>query len=269
MRSTSPLVALSPLLSLALLACGSAEDAFATAVVTSALQSPQAQQLTDEVVQGSCDSLTAEAFAEQTAARPTAGLYPAECVAKSANGAELSVSYDGCTGPFGRVRLDGSVAATFEVTGACLLRADITDTGLTANDRPLAYQATADIAVREEAYEVDWQASFAATTRRGRSVEQVSDFSVVVDRATSCRSFDGSAEGNVDGTEYDLSVSGMSICPGACPASGRVDATWHGRRERDFRVDFDGSSVARVTLPSGRVKDVTMICDAAEADEGE
>jgi hypothetical protein len=265
MNSTRALTALSPLLSL-VLGCGSAEDAFATALVTSALQSPQAQQLTDDVVQESCDALTADDFARDVAARPAVGLYPAECVTKHAEGAELAVAYDACTGPFGRVKLDGSVQATFEASGACRLRADIADTGLTANGRPLAYQATAEIEVREDAHAVEWQAHFSGTTRRGRSVEQASNFDVLVDRATSCRSFDGEAAGNVDGIEYDFSVSGMSLCPGECPESGVVRGTWHGRRERDFRVDFDGSSVARVTLPSGRVKDVSMLCDAAEAE---
>jgi hypothetical protein len=270
MRTDPRFAAFSPLLALVLSGCGSAEDAFASAVVTSALQAPQAQQLTDDVAQESCAQLTAEGFAAEAAARPPVGLYPVECVTKRAEGAELSVTYDDCTGPFGRVRLDGSVEAIFEVSGECRLHADIADTGLTANARPLAVQATADIEVREDARAIDWQGHFAGTTRRGRAVEQVSDFAVLVDHKTSCRTFDGTAEGNVDGIEYDFEVSGMSVCPGACPAGGVVQAAWHGRRrERDFRVEFDGTSVARVTLPSGSVKDVAMVCDAAEAQDDE
>jgi len=59
----------------------------------------------------------------------------------------------------------------------------------------------------------------------------------------------------------------MAVCPGECPSSGFVNAVWHGRRrDRDFRVEFDGSNVAHVTMPSGRIRDIALACEAAEAE---
>lgn len=254
-------------LALSLAACGPSEDDFATAIVTSALQSPQAQELSDDVVDAPCGMLTAERAAAEAAARPAVALYPESCVEKTADDATVHVSFDGCTGPFGRMRLDGGVDALFEVTGECRLRADLHDTGLKGNDRPLEYQATADIEVQPGVHDIDWNAHVSGTTRRGRSIEQVSVMHVVLDRATSCRTLEGTTDGNVDGFEYDWGVTDMSICPGQCPSSGIVKAAWHrGRRERNFKVEFDGSSTAHVTLPSGDTRDVAMVCDAAEAD---
>jgi hypothetical protein len=180
------------------------------------------------------------------------------------------VEFDGCTGPFGRVRLDGAVDATFALTGECRLRADIVDAGLTANERPLDYRATADITVSDGAHEIDWNAHTAGTTRRGRTVEQVSELHVVLDRETSCRTLEGNVEGTVDSFEYNWGVTGMAVCPGECPTSGTVKAAWHrARRERTFTVEFDGSNLAHVTMPSGRQRDIAMLCDAAEAETSE
>lgn len=251
---------------LGLAACGPSEDDFATAIVTSALQAPEAQELGDDVLHEPCGMLSAENAAAEAAARPSALLHPESCVEKRAEGATVHVAFDGCTGPFGRTELDGGVDARFEVTGECRLRAELHDTGLTGNGRPLEYQATADLEVLDGAHAIDWSAHVSGTTRRGRSIEQVSAMRVLLDRATSCRTLDGNTDGNVDGFEYDWGVTGMSVCPGECPSSGVVKAAWHrGRRERNFRIEFDGSSVATVTFPSGETRGVAMLCDAAEA----
>jgi len=249
--------------------CAPSEEEFASAVVTSALSAPEHQQLSDDVVDGPC-ALSAEAAASEAAERPAAGLYPASCVEKTARGSTLRVELADCTGPFGRVKLDGSVLAELAVTGECRLHADVHDAGLTANDRPLTLTASAEIEVLDGAHQVAWKAQASGTTRRGRSVEQTSALDVLVDRTTGCRVISGNTDGSVSGFEYDWSVKDMAICPGECPSSGVLDAAWHrGRRERNFHVAFDGSSVAHVTLPGGRVHDVAMVCEAAEAEADE
>lgn len=255
------------LLTASSVACAPSEDDFATAIVTSALQAPEAQQITDDVTDEPCGMLSAESAAAEAAARPAVLLSPEGCVEKSAEGEILHVEFDQCTGPFGRVELDGGINAHFEVTGECRLRATVADEELTANGRPLDYRATADIAVTDGAHLIDWNAHVSGTTRRGRSVEQDAALHVVLDRTTSCRTFDGTTEGSVDAFEYDWSVTAMAVCPGECPSSGVVNAAWHGRRrDREFRVEFDGSNVARVTMPSGRIRDVALACEAAEAE---
>ena len=254
---------------LSAIACGPSEEAFARSVVTSTLQTSQQQQMTDEVIDDRCSAITAEAAAADAAARPAALLYPASCVDKTADGPNLHVAFDRCTGPFGRVELNGGVDARFEVVGSCELRADVSDAGnLTVNHRPLAYQATAGIEVVGGTYDIDWDAHFSTTTRRGKEVEQVSALRVVMDRQTSCRRIDGEAQGHVANFEYDWEVENLSVCPGECPASGVVHAGWEGRRrEHAITVEFDGSSTARVTGWSGRAFDVPMVCEDAETDD--
>jgi hypothetical protein len=246
--------------------CGQVvEEEFASAVVSSALETPRQQSAAQEVADSVGDdcSLSAEEAAAEAASRPQVGLYPQGCAAKSADGADLHVELDACTGPFGRVELMGGLDASLEVTGECQLRADIVDSGdLTANGRALSYSATADVVVSPEARDVTWRAAFSGTTRRGRAIEQTSDLSIRVDHASSCLAIAGTTEGHVAEHEYNTEIRDLAICPDACPSAGSVEAEWQGRRsDRRIRIEFDGSSVAHVTGWSGREFDVDLICE--------
>ena len=135
----------------------------------------------------------------------------------------------------------------------------------TANDRPLDYSAQADIAFEDGSWDVAWSAHWIGSTKRGREVEQVSTLQVLVDDRTSCRTIDGTTQGHVDEHEFHTEVSGLAICPDACPSAGSVVATLEGtRRDRTLRVDFDGSSVARVTGWSGSEYEIDMVCSGEE-----
>jgi len=244
------------------------EEEFATAVVTSALETPKKQTAGREIAEAlseDCD-LTAEAAAAEAAGRPTVGLYPAGCAEKVAEGADVHVRFAGCTGVFGRVELNGGLDASLEVTGECLLRADIADTGdLTTNGRALRYEATADIEVLDGARDVAWNAHWSGTTRRGRTIEQTSELQVLVDHPTSCLAIDGTAKGHVDEYDYGISIAELAICPDACPSAGFIEAYWEGRwKDRSITVEFDGSNVAQVVGWSGREFEVEMVCGTTE-----
>ncbi len=244
------------------------EKEFATAVVTSALETPKKQTAGREIAEGLSEdcNLSAEDAAAEAADRPSVGLYPSGCAAKVAEGADMHVEFDGCTGIFGRVELYGGLDAALEVTGECLLRAEIVDSGdLTANGRELIYEATADIEVLDGARDVAWNAHWIGTTRRGREIEQRSELQVLVDHPTSCLAIDGTAEGHIGEYDYGIDIETLAICPDACPSAGFVDAHWQGRwRDRRITVEFDGSNVAQVVGWSGREFEVEMVCGAAE-----
>lgn len=263
--SLSLIVALTPLAA----GCGQAvEEDFATAVVSSALETPDKQSGAQEIADTMSEdcSLSAEAAASEAAARPTVGLYPSGCAAKTASGADVHVEFDHCTGPFGRVDLMGGLDASLEVTGECRLRADIVDSGnLTANERPLDYTATADIEVSPGARDVAWNAHWSGTTRRGRDIEQTSDLDVHVDHASSCLTVSGTTDGTVDTWEYGTQITDLAVCPDACPSAGLLEAHWQGRaRDRRITVEFDGSNTAHVVGWSGREFDVEMVCGGGD-----
>jgi hypothetical protein len=244
------------------------EEEFATATVTSALESSRKQGAGREVVDAVSEGcpLTAAEAVQEAASRPQVGLFPEGCVQKTPDGDALHVEFNGCTGVFGRVELQGGVDASVELTDACLLHADIVDSGdLTANGKLFDYHATADVEVLEGARQVDWNTSWSGETRRGRDIQQTAQWDVWVDHASSCRDVAGHAEGQVGRYPYDITIEQMSICPDACPSDGVVQAHWKGRfRERNIRIEFDGSNYAHVVGWSGREFDVEMVCGADE-----
>ena len=248
------------------------EEEFATAVVTSSLETPRKQSAAQEVADSlgeDCDEMSAATAAQEAAGRPAVGLYPSSCVAKTADGADLHAQYSGCTGAFGQVEISGGLDASFEVTGACMLRADIVDSGdLTANGKALDYEAIADIEVVPGKRLVDWNAHWTGTTRRDRDIEQSSQLRVDVDHLSSCLLIGGTAEGTIDNRfDYGTQIEGLAICPDECPSAGVVEAHWQGyARERSVTVTFDGSDMAHVDGWTGREFDVKMVCQPVVAD---
>jgi hypothetical protein len=268
-RAASQLVLASTLTAL-LAGCGNADKMIAEASVESALQTSRSTGITKVVVDDArpdSGCLDPVAAAAEAAARPSAGLYPEGCATKTADGATVHAELDDCTGPFGRVHLDGGLDAELSATSCEQLHANIFDAGdLTANDAPLEYSASADITASETQRFVDWTGRVALTTKRGQEVEQTSDLSVVVDVADDCLSIDGTAAGHVDSVEYDVNLEGLRVCPGACPARGRVGVHAEGRRrEASLSIEFDGSSTATVTGTDGDVFTVEMVCNDDEA----
>jgi hypothetical protein len=250
--------------------CAGREEELAEASVTSALQTSRSAGLGKLVYEGVAERecLSPERAAEIAADRPTVGMYPAECTTKTPDGANVHVALEDCTGPFGRVQLDGSVDATFTSPSCDELHADLAGGGdLTANGRPLHYSASADIRVEEGGWDVDWSAHWATTTKLGLDVENTSDLEVLVDDETSCLHVDGGTYGSAGRFTFDTEMEGLVVCPGECPAAGAVDVHVEGRRrERTLRIEFDGSSEARVTRNDGDVFTVDMICNDDEAD---
>jgi hypothetical protein len=89
---------------------------------------------------------------------------------------------------------------------------------------------------------------------------------IVAERTRHCVTIDGVASGRVGRADYDLDVSGLSMCPDECPREGTVHAEIDGPfRDRSLTVVFDGSDVARVDGSSGRSLDVLMECTPVAA----
>ena len=252
------------------------EEEVASAVVTSALETNRnggTGNLVVQLRQPAADACLSDpvAAAADAASRPAVGLYPVDCLQKTADGSTVHAEFNSCTGPFGRITLLGGVDAAFQPAADCKLHADVNDSGdLTANGRPLEYSAGAEIAFADGSWDVAWSAHWTGTTKRGRTVEQTSSLQVLVDDQSSCRTIDGTTQGHVDDWEFDTAIDGLAICPDACPAAGSVVANLKGKlRDRTMRVDFDGSSVARVTGWSGTEYQVDMVCSGDDAADGE
>lgn len=243
------------------------EEAFAEATVTSTLQTSQSGGTGKTVIDGmdtepaTCP-VDPAAAAARAASRPS-HLYPETCAVKTSNGPNLHVTLNDCTGPFGRVHLNGGLNATFSPADSCAVHAEIADDGtLTGNGNPVDYHASANIVTKPGARDVTWTANWTATTKRGRHVEQKSSLNILVNDSTDCLDIVGSTNGHVDEYPFGTVIDGLVVCPGKCPSAGTVSATFEGKyRDIELTVQFDGSDTAHVTGKRGRQFDVKMVCD--------
>jgi hypothetical protein len=243
------------------------EQALAEATVTSTLQTSQSGGTGKTVIDGigpeaSVCPVDPEAAAARAASRPS-HLYPEQCAVKTSDGAKLHVTLSDCTGPFGKVHLNGGLNAIFSAGQSCSVHAEIEDDGtLTGNGNLVDYQASADVVTKPGERDVTWAAHWTTTTKRGRHVEQDSSLNILVSDSTDCLDIVGTTKGRVDDYPFGTTIDGLVVCPGRCPSAGTVSATFEGKyRDIDLTVQFDGSDIAHVTGKRGRKFDVKMVCD--------
>lgn len=254
--------------------CGARDDEdddVASASVTSALQASQAGGLNQDLADVDAEAATDPSRAAELIARKRAGgLTPEGCMTrtKSAEGNAVHVVFANCTGPFGKMRLNGSADVSFELDAQRRLVAKIVGgKDLTANDRPLAYKATGTLEVHGDERTVTWHAEASGQTKRGKDYSRSTDVAVTVDMATRCLDASGVAKGTIGGFDLELTVDGLSVCENACPKRGSARASVKGPlgRERTLEVAFDGSDHAKVKTPRGKELSVHMACADGES----
>jgi hypothetical protein len=195
--------------------------------------------------------------------KTVAGFYPAGCVSSTRSGVEVHLQFDDCTGPFGLVRLNGGIDATFSLKEG-KLHAELVDSGdLTVQDNPVDYAASSDIRIDEGGYALTWTASWGGETAGGEAFHHTSDLDITSDPETGCATLSGDSSGSVGERGMDSVIEGYAVCPLECPSAGKITSTGKSSG-RTVVVEFDGSATAQVTLPSGDVHEAPLVCSAAE-----
>jgi hypothetical protein len=190
---------------------------------------------------------------------------PPACVTRATDpaAARMTVTLDGCAGPFGLGRLSGDIAVAFLANDDGSLHADQQGRGLTADGAPVTFSASADITLSGATRNARLHAAWTHTNDRGEVVAHSADFTIVLDVTRRCRDVNGAAVTTIGGREVDTAVQDYRICEradgsDACP-SGTLDHT----RPADGAMStalFDGTEVATVT--AGRaVERVWLACD--------
>jgi hypothetical protein len=253
--------------------CAPSDDESATATTTSALQVQSQTGITDGVLETE-GTLAPEpdAAAKVVADHPMPNVVPAGCASKTVEGNVVTLKLERCTGPFGKIVLEGSLVATFSKTADDVLHVAIaTADGMKANDGPLVYAADVDIRYDGSQRTLTYHGHSNGTTKRGVSYERHTDATIIADVTTHCGQIDGVSKGSVGRYDIDLSVQGLKGCRNQCPTAGVAHATVDGPLVKSTAIDvtFDGSSSAHV-LVSGKKQrdlDVALDCDNGEAAE--
>lgn len=237
-----------------------------TAALTSTQQAGLANGTLELDEQDALDPMKA---ATAAATKPLVGFYPAGCAARTQDGTRVHIVFSDCTGPFGKVHLQGSGDLVFSKDGAGTIVVELTGgKDLTANGKALSYHAKGSLSFEGSKRRVVWHGESAGETKRGVAFDRVNDLDVLFDKDTRCVDAAGSSRGKIGKYELDLTVDDLSLCPEKCPTSGHVVATIAGpRKERTLEVTFDGSDRAKVKGLTGRHFEVQMACEETEAAE--
>ncbi len=239
----------------ALPACSAeTEQEEASATATSALQAQSQGGVTDGVLDVDApDGLAPdpEDAAKAVAEKDARALRPAGCAVKTREANVVTIALHGCTGPFGKVALEGTLVATFTKTAADVLHVDLADGGdLSANGASFHYAAGVDVTYAPGTRKLDYHGHSDGKTKRGVSFSRHTDLAIVADIEKKCVAIDGVSKGSLGRFDLDLAIDGFHACEGACPTAGSAKATLRTpSRELDLEVDFDGSDHAHVKAP--------------------
>jgi hypothetical protein len=205
------------------------------------------------------------AVIDELKTRLAAGFADAACLTVATDGATyVDLTFDACTGPGGRLVVDGALHADLSIeTRACgpaqcpsaIVYAVSTD-GLSVNATTIdgAWQVRDPLAAGPS----EWDGSLSIQGPRG-SFTSASSASFTVDGACVTYSYDATMTGPRGRT---LTIAGDEItrCLDTCPSAGSVVVT--GSAGGTLSWTYDGSDVVTATGGAGASIDVELRCGA-------
>jgi hypothetical protein len=236
-----------------------ADDAVATSASTStesALMSSAAEDSTSM-----SGSFTNEQIAE-AASLKLKSRYKSGCVTATRNLNVVTYVMVDCTGPYGLVKVSGSMVVTYTRQADGSIKADAQGTGLKVNDGTLDLSAVAIYTKNAAGLEtavVESHGTF--TGPKGNTGVRVGNYVVTRDQAAQCVTLDGqwSTQWNGGKATSSTEVSGMKKCAASCPAAGGL-ITHTGVFGKVLTVTLDGSDVAAWSTTGGKSGTIDLEC---------
>lgn len=183
----------------------------------------------------------------------------------------VHVTLDNCTGRLGRHSVSGTITITFSANPDGSLHAEHQSDSLSVDGRPATHQASADITFDADQRHVVWHGTWTHINKNGELATHTGDRLIDVDRATHCRTVNGTGVTHVGDREIDSTISDLKTCEGpsdidSCP-TGTIEHD-NLTKKRTATETFDGSDVAHIDIvkPKGeKTKDVVLNCGVGSA----
>lgn len=194
--------------------------------------------------------------------RATSYFLPSGCltVTKDATNRKVTYALDGCTGPWGLLRVSGSVVATYTQTASGATQVEVDGAGLRYNRATADYHATAVLTASGLSRTMTWQGALTGVTARGRAFKRTASWTMLWSVGASCVELDGNAEGTVLGRPIDTTVQHYVRCRGECPeADGKITVT-DTSTKRSVEIDFDGTNEAKLSVMGGPATTIVLAC---------
>lgn len=224
-----------------------AEDADESATV-STTESALTSELADEVAAPM--SASADQLATNAVARVPTRFKPQGCATAVQTGATVVYTLTNCTGPFGLVKVNGTLTAIYSRASAGGVNVVITGKGVKANDATIDINsvvvASQSGGVKTANVTIDGD----GTGPRGNSFTRKGAYVLTYDTTTECLTVDGTWQTGSARVGASTVVSGYKRCKGACPSSGG-SIVHTSVRDEVVTVTYDGSANAKYTATRG------------------
>jgi hypothetical protein len=186
--------------------------------------------------------------------------FPRGCltVVNDSVGQVATYDFNGCTGPFGLLRITGNLKATYSST-ANSLTLDLVGTNLTVNRANVDWHAHAVITSSGTSRTMTWSAQLSGTTARSRQFTRTNTKTVTWKVGERCFTLNGTSDGDVTGREIKTEIVNYSRCAAACPEAGGEITITNVKTGTKLEITYDGSNTATFTGPQGTAS-IPLIC---------
>lgn len=180
---------------------------------------------------------------------------PRGCLTSVLEGAVATHTFDGCTGPRGRV-LSGTVVSTWSASAGVLTVSHEAE-GLHVDGAAIDYSTTVDYTREGDQVLRNRTSSIVGETKSGRRILHDASFSIVFDTATGCFEREGAASTTIGGNDWNRSVEGWKTCGDVftCPSAGTIRMS--GPRG-EGTIEITSSGVYDLTIGQWTDTDRTM-----------
>jgi|GEM_PF-3097331 len=173
---------------------------------------------------------------------------PAGCLTSTREGAEVTFAFDGCrTGAFGLLEVQGTMIASYELSGATLGVSLASEPGLSIGRTEITLSSESFVTIGLVSTTVVWNGRYQAARPLLPDVDHEASYSSVFDSNTQCLRLDGSATTSFDGGRgVETSLTNHLRCgpAGTCPTSGELSLVSLPGREHEITLEFSGGATA-------------------------
>lgn len=231
-----------------------AADSTDTADAISALTS-----VSSEGVDAQASGATSASIATAAATGAAGRLFPASCVVKNVVGNVATLTMTSCTGPYGLLNINGTLTATYMLTGSgagATLKVDLAGTAIKVNGATLNVATSATLSGTANSRSASVTSTTQATTARGNVITHAGMYNSTWDGM--CLTLSGSFATKAGANSYATTITDYKKCLNACPTQGSV--TFVGVANT-LTITYSGGRSAKLVVNGGAAQDVNLLCN--------
>lgn len=216
--------------------------------------------LVDGADMSSVTALTADDAAARIAANVATRWQPSGCATVNQQGANITITYDDCSGPRGLLHVSGELDLTVSVSLAGTISVHATSNNLEANNAALTISADATYAVSGTSHTLTVETTGDGVGPRGNDIQHTGQYTVTWDASSQCGAIAGHWATELSNATTSATRSNdvdVTRCVAGCP-TGMI--THHFLGGATLQVTFDGTPTAAWSTSTGKSGTVQLSC---------